>query len=194
MKTASRLVSACFAILATVSIAACGGPSADADEAAPATIASAMPSLAAVADLGVRNAAMPTPGLVTAGQPTEEQFDALAAMGYENFISLRPTSEDGAGWEEAHVSGSDVSFNRIPVQGGSGLTRENVDRLAELLDEAGSEGAVLYCASSNRVGSLLALKAYWHDGAAPEEALEIGRAAGMRSLEGRVTELLAEPR
>ena len=194
MKNSGQLVYTYLALIATLSMAACGGPPPEADETPAVTISSAGPSLAAVEGLGVRNAAMPTSGLVTAGQPTEEQFDALAAMGYENFISLRPTSEEGAGWEEAHVAGSDVSFNRIPVQGGSGLTRENVDRLAELLDEAGSEGAVLYCASSNRVGSLLALKAYWIDGAEPDKALEIGRAAGMRSLEGRVTELLAELR
>lgn len=178
--------------LLVLALAACGAPAAD--SAGEASISSATPSLADVEALGVRNAASPLPGLITSAQVSEEQFDALAEMGYHNFISLRPTSEEGAGWEEAHVSGSDVSFTRIPVAGAAGLTRDNVERLSELLEQASDEGTVLYCASSNRVGALLALKSYWLDGAEAEDALELGRAAGMTRLEGPVSELLSQPR
>ena len=64
----------------------------------------------------------------------------------------------------------------------------------QIWDTLGDEPTVLYCGSSNRVGALLALKAYWLDGADPEDALELGRAAGMTRLEGRVTELMSEGR
>jgi hypothetical protein len=87
-----------------------------------------------------------------------------------------------------------VSFARIPVSGATGLTRENVETLDMLLDESSDDGTVLYCASSNRVGALLALRAYWLDGAEPDQALELGRRAGMTSLETRVAELMAQPR
>jgi protein tyrosine phosphatase (PTP) superfamily phosphohydrolase (DUF442 family) len=74
------------------------------------------------------------------------------------------------------------------------LTRENVEALDRLLDESADDGTVLYCASSNRVGALLALRAYWLDGAEADQALELGRQAGMTSLEARVGELMAQPR
>jgi protein tyrosine phosphatase (PTP) superfamily phosphohydrolase (DUF442 family) len=185
-----------WALVGALVVTACGGGAEDAPQPADdgaVEVAAAPASLEQVQALGIRNAAMPVAGLVTAAQPTQDQLDRLVSMGYDRFISLRPTTEDGAGWEEAHVTGAEATFARIPVSGASGLTRENVAELDRLLDEA-DDGTVLYCASSNRVGALLALRAYWMDNASPEEALALGREAGLASLEGRVTELLAEPR
>ena len=145
-------------------------------------------TLGLATDLGVHNARMPIEGLVTSGQVTEEQYAALAEGGFRHFISLRPESENGAGWEEAYAQPG--TFNRIPITGAGDLTRKNVEALDKLLDEAGDDLAVLYCASSNRVGALLALRAYWMDGVPAEEAAELGRAAGMTSLEAPVLELL----
>jgi protein tyrosine phosphatase (PTP) superfamily phosphohydrolase (DUF442 family) len=150
----------------------------------------ATPSIEAARSLGVVNARMPIASLLTAGQLTQEQFDGLAASGFKNFISLRLPEEAGAGWEEDHAPTVSATFTRVPVAGGAGLNRENVEELARLLEAAGAEGTVLYCASSNRVGALLALKAAWIDGVAPEEALQLGRAAGMTRLESNVPELL----
>ncbi|HSH75334.1 MAG TPA: hypothetical protein VLA09_06610 [Longimicrobiales bacterium] len=177
-------------LLALLLAVACGQP-------APEVGGEASSSAVSVADveaLGVPNAAMPVRNLLTAGQPTEEQFAALVDMGYTNFVSLRVATENGAGWEESHVMDEGIAFSRIPVAGAEGLTRENVEALDRILDEAGSENTVLYCASSNRVGGLLALRAYWLDGASSEEALALGREAGLRSLEGAVSELMGEPR
>jgi uncharacterized protein (TIGR01244 family) len=132
---------------------------------------------------------MPIAGMVTGGQPDQAQLDALVAAGFENFISLRPAGEDGAGWEESGV-GAPASFARLPIRGGTDLTRENVEALGRMLDEAGDGATVLYCASGNRVGALLALKAAWLDGVPPEDAMELGLAAGMTRLEPAVAELL----
>ena len=187
----SRELSA-FALVTTALLAvACSSdaiPEETDDEIAAA--AGLAPSLDVATGLGVPNARMPVPGLVTAGQPTVEQLEALSAAGYTNFISLRPESENGAGWEEAHSVDHDYDFDRIPISGAGSLTRENVEALAALLEEARNQPTVVYCASSNRVGAMLALKAFWLDGASPEDALELGRAGGMTRLEGAVTELL----
>lgn len=148
------------------------------------------PTLADATELGVRNARMPVDGVVTAGQPTPEQVEGLVEAGYTAFISLRPEAEDGAGWEESHASDGSYDFRRLPISGAGDLNRENVEAFAELLDETDGEPTVLYCASSNRVGAMLALKAYWIDGAEPEEALELGRAGGLTRLEGPVREIL----
>jgi protein tyrosine phosphatase (PTP) superfamily phosphohydrolase (DUF442 family) len=151
--------------------------------------------MADVRGLGVMNASMPIPNVLTAGQPTEEQMAALIELGYTNFVSLRPPTENGAGWEETRMRElGDVSFSRISVAGAGGLTRENVEALDRILDEAGAENSVVYCASSNRVGGLLALRAFWLEGASPEEALALGREAGLRGLEPAVAELMGQPR
>ncbi len=47
----------------------------------------------------------------------------------------------------------------------------------------GTEGEVLvHCGSSNRVGALLALRAFYHEGATVEEAMDIGAVAGMTRM------------
>ncbi|MDA0312310.1 MAG: hypothetical protein O2992_09370 [Gemmatimonadetes bacterium] len=162
--------------------------SSDASVFASAAVATA-PTLAAATAIGLTNAKMPLPGLVTGGQPTPQQLAALREAGFNHFVSLRPAAEDGAGWEETTV-GAPSTFARIAVAGGSGLTRENVEALERLLAQYGDEPTVLYCASSNRVGALLALRAAWLEDMPAAEALSLGRAAGMRSLEPAVTELL----
>lgn len=185
------------ALIGAVFVVACGEPAQEpANTSTGQASMTSAPSVTAteIQDLGVRNGTILTDNLLAAGQVTEVQFEELVDMGYTNFISLRPTSENGAGWEEAHVVDDDVTFTRIPVAGAGGLTRENVMALNEILEEASSENTVLYCASSNRVGGLLALKAYWLDGVEPDDALEIGRQAGLTGLESAVQELLSQPR
>ena len=175
----SRLFASSRLLPALLLLAACSGGE-------PAQDVALAPSLEDATALGVANARMPVPGLVTAGQLSEAQLDGLVEAGYTNFISLRLASEDGAGWEEGHLASGDAHFTRLPVAGTEGLNRENVEALDRLLDAAAEEGTVLYCGSSNRVGALMALRAHWLDGATPEAALELGRAAGMTRLEPAV--------
>ena len=146
--------------------------------------------LSVVTEMGVRNARMPMDRLVTSGQPMPEQLLSLQSAGIEHFVSLRPTTEDGAGWEEELMAGEGVQFDRLPISGSGSLTRDNVHAFAAIMDEVGEKTAMLYCASSNRVGAMLALKAHWVDGESPEEALELGLAAGLTSLERSVRDLL----
>ncbi|PPU82009.1 hypothetical protein XpopCFBP1817_20380 [Xanthomonas populi] len=49
---------------------------------------------------------------------------------------------------------------------------------------------LIHCASSNRVGALIALEKGRANGAPRDEAIAIGRAAGMTSLEPLVMRLL----
>ena len=146
--------------------------------------------LSVVTEMGVRNARMPMDRLVTSGQPMPEQLLSLQSAGIEHFVSLRPTTEDGAGWEEELMAGEGVQFDRLPISGSGSLTRDNVQAFAAIMDEVGEKTAMLYCASSNRVGAMLALKAHWVDGESAEEALELGLASGLTSLESSVRDLL----
>ncbi|MEM7415117.1 MAG: sulfur transferase domain-containing protein [Gemmatimonadota bacterium] len=140
--------------------------------------------------LEVRNARLPAKNLLTAGQPDQDQFEALRVAGAQTFVSLRPASESGAGWEELYAAENGIDFARLPISGSDALTRENVDAFADLMADAGDGPVVLYCGSSNRVGAMVALKAYWIDGAPPESALQMGLDAGMTRLEGEVRALL----
>jgi protein tyrosine phosphatase (PTP) superfamily phosphohydrolase (DUF442 family) len=178
-------------LVAIVSMGACGGPGNGDD---PDDVGAARAAIESIAALGVANAAEPLPGLVSAAQPTREQIDGLRTLGYQSFVSLRPQDEAGAGWEEDYLGGGAAEFARIPIAGAADLTRENVEALDRVLDAAAGDPVVLYCASSNRVGALLALRAYWLDGAEEGAALELGREAGLAGLEPAVRELLAGPR
>lgn len=170
---------------------AAGQPAAAAaPAAAPAPAAEGSPLLAAAVAAGVLNAHEPAPGLLTSGQITREQMDALADAGYKTFVSLRFPTEQGAGWEEAYASERKVWFVRLPIEGAADLTRANVEALDQTLDAASDGPVAIYCGSSNRVGAMLALRARWMDGAPPEDALALGKAAGLTRLEPEVARLL----
>lgn len=180
-------------LLVVLGFAACGGsepaPATDAGgDAARATTAA--PDAEYARSLGVPNASEPIPGLITAGQPDQAQLQALAEAGVGTAISLRPAGETGAGWEEAFAGGGSLDFHRVPVAGAPDLSRETVEELDRLLAQAGDGPTVLYCASSNRVGALLALRAHWLQGVPADEALALGREAGLTRLEPAVAELL----
>lgn len=177
-------------VLSLFLIAACGGSGGEIDagaENAAGAVAAEGPT--DVSQTGLSNVARPRPGLLTSAQPSQSQVDALRSLGYEHFISLRPAAEPGAGWEEEYLT--DENFDRIPIAGPEDLTRENVEALDRVLAEAGDARTVLYCASSNRVGALMALRALWVEGVDPDSALALGREAGLTSLEPAVRDLLA---
>lgn len=144
-------------------------------------------------ELGITNARVPLENLLTSGQPTQEQMEALRGLGYTAFISLRPPQEPGTGWEEKFFEAGKIPFIRIPVAGPSDLTRGNAERLSRAIAAAGTGKAVIYCASSNRVGALLAVKAREIDGLPAEDSLALGLKAGLKGLEPTVRVILGLP-
>ena len=144
--------------------------------------------------LGIPYAKSPSAGLLSAGQPTPEQIAAAAAAGYKTVVNLRAESEPGFEWEPDAVRASGMAYVSIPVTGSAGLTRENAVRLDAALKDAEAQGPVLlHCASGNRTGALLALRAAWIEGEDPQRALAYGRAAGLAGLEPKVRGLLGLP-
>jgi protein tyrosine phosphatase (PTP) superfamily phosphohydrolase (DUF442 family) len=138
----------------------------------------------------LRNFANPMPEMFTSGQPTEAQFSGLRSIGITRVVQLRPANEPGSGWEEEAAAGLGLEFVRLPIAGGKDLTRDNVQRFADEVSRSKGHGTLVCCASSNRVGALFALKAFWIDGQTKEQALELGRSAGMTRLEPEVQRLL----
>ncbi|HEB53358.1 MAG TPA: hypothetical protein ENI87_08905 [bacterium] len=152
---------------------------------------SATDAPAAVKELGIYNLSAPFPRVLCSGQPTEAQFDALKDAGVTTVIHLRPQSESGTGFEEEHAKAQGLEFVRFPINVRKGdLNKDKVAAFAKLLADHGDGTTLVSCGSSNRVGSLFALKAFWIDGKSKDEALAIGRSAGMTRLADMVAKLM----
>ncbi len=120
----------------------------------------------------------------TAGQPDAEQLRAAQAAGLRSVISLCPEGE--CGWDEKHIAESlGLRHATLPVGAACDLTEAASRKLGRLLADC-KKPVLVHCGSGNRVGALLALKSFYVDGRAPEDALAYGRAAGLAGLETAV--------
>ena len=132
-------------------------------------------------------------GLCTGGRPAPEHLAKAADLGVKVVVNLCPPAESPGFDEAAVVASLGMSYVNIPVAGVGDLTPANVALLAAALEGHGEQHrALLHCASGNRVGAMLALKAKQIDGKSTAEALDIGRAAGLKGLEPVVMQLLAD--
>ncbi|MCA8965981.1 MAG: hypothetical protein KDC48_13935 [Planctomycetes bacterium] len=147
-----------------------------------------------IESLQITNLRTPMPGVHTSGQPTPEQFAQLAAAGTTRVIQLRLATEKGSGWEEEQARAAGVQFVRVPVDGADGLSIDNVRRFADELGADHDGDLLVCCGSSNRVGALFALRAFWLEGKSSTDALAIGKAAGLTKLEPKVRELMQAPK
>lgn len=143
----------------------------------------------AIGQLEIKNISQPETNIFASGQPTKEAFNSLAELGIEHVINLRPASE--MKWDEAgHVESLGIKYYSIPVAGAAGITLENATLLKETLNTIGDSPTLVHCASSNRVGALIALAAGAKDGADAEAAINEGKRWGLASLESVVRGLL----
>ena len=128
----------------------------------------------------------PRPGLHTGGQPSAEQLAMLSQQGVHTVIDLRGEAENRGYDEAAAARHLGLTYVALPIAGADAITPANAAALRALLDEHG-DGVLLHCASGNRVGALLALDGL-HAGLPREQALALGRKAGLKSLEPAVVE------
>ena len=139
---------------------------------------------------GLANAAVPMSNVMTAGQPTLEQFAQIKAMGVTTVINLRMDGE--LDWDEGKVvTELGMKYVSIPVAGADGLTQENVQAMYMALAEGAEERVLLHCGSSNRVGALFALGGVWLEGKSAEDSLKFGKEAGLAGLLPNVEALLS---
>lgn len=130
--------------------------------------------------------------LHVSGQPSAEALTQLRAAGVRTVIDLRPDAETPDLDERQVAEAAGLAYRALPIAGKAGLTRDNVAAFDRLLAEAGEGEVLAHCASGNRAGALLALRARWVQGRSAEEALAIGKAAGLTGLEADVKALLGE--
>lgn len=148
-------------------------------------------AVAAAPEVQIRNARMPREGVLTGGQPTEEQLAELADAGYRTLVNLRTPGENEISDREAELAEElGMSYVQLPVAGAEGLTEDNARELSKLLGDESAYPMVVHCGSGNRVGALFALEAFHVRGESPETALRIGKEAGLTRLEPVVREKL----
>ena len=172
MNARSLLVASMLVVLA-----ACQSTPQASKPAATATVAAAV-KLNAVRD-----------GLYTSGQPATGDWSAISARGVRTVINLRPVDEMAGRDEAAEVAGAGMRYVTIPVANAEAITPDAARQLEQVLHDANGP-VLLHCASGNRAGALLAVAAAQQEGMPADQAIELGRRAGMKSTEARVRTVL----
>ncbi|VAX09121.1 hypothetical protein MNBD_GAMMA26-2295 [hydrothermal vent metagenome] len=142
--------------------------------------------------INIPNARTPLPGILTGGQPTVAQVEQAKAAGYKTIVNLRTPQERGVWDEAAKAKELGMNYIAIPVAGGAGVTMENTKSLMKVLEDKSNYPVMIHCASGNRAGALFAYNAAAIENRSIEEALSIGRNAGLTSLEPVVRQILEQ--
>jgi uncharacterized protein (TIGR01244 family) len=140
--------------------------------------------------LGIPNARAVGETWVSAGQPDQAGLENAKAAGVQAVINLRPAAEDPSFDTGAAARALGLSYVELPVTGAGDFTLATVKRFDQLLRETGDTPTLIHCASGNRVGALMALRARWLEHRSAEEAMAIGAASGLTRMAAAVEPLL----
>ncbi len=142
-----------------------------------------------IADVVKNGHVQPVDGVTAAGQPDLNALQVFADSGYVVIVDMRAADEDrGMDDEKGFVEGLGLEYVAFPIASEDEISFDKARELDELIRSY--DGPVLlHCASSNRVGALLALR-HSLNGASDEEALQHGRDGGLTRLEPVVVKRL----
>jgi uncharacterized protein (TIGR01244 family) len=132
------------------------------------------------------------PGLAVAGKPSPEALAKLKEQGFKTVIDLRSEAE-GLAEEKAIVEGQGLRYVSVPMTAAT-FKLEDAQAVGRVLEDPAAGPVLLHCASSNRVGGVLAVleaKA----GKPVDDAIAAGRKAGLKSdsMVEAVKRVIAEP-
>lgn len=155
----------------------------------PFVIAAEQPvAVEVVNNTNIKNLAAHNNLVFSAAQPSTEQFKQLSDAKVKHVINLRASDEQN--WDEgALVNSLGMNYHAIPIAGAQDVNIDNAKQLASLLAQLKGESVVVHCASSNRVGALMAISAH-QQGADIESAIKTGKQWGMASLEPVVRKVM----
>ena len=136
--------------------------------------------------IDIRNARRVFPGILTGGQPTNAQLIEAQQKGFKTIINLRSAAEMQGSNEPEQVRALGMNYITIPVAGAGDINHLNSQRLVEALRDQKQHPVLVHCASGNRVGALFALDAAVGAALPIEQAIAVGKLAGMTGLEAVV--------
>ena len=131
---------------------------------------------------GVPNACQLLPGVVTGGQPSAAHLAAFLGAGGRVVLDLRDAMEPRPLDEPETVASLGMEYVNVPV-GPHSLTDATLDRVREVLREAGDGLVLVHCASGNRVGAALLPFLMLDHGFEEEDAVTQAMRVGLRSAE-----------
>ncbi|MEO5830001.1 MAG: sulfur transferase domain-containing protein [Rhodanobacter sp.] len=139
---------------------------------------------------GLSHVSFPAAHRVASGRLQASDIPALQRAGIREVIDLSVDSETPDFDEAAAMHAAGIDYRNLPIHGAADLSAANVTRFDQLLNEAGARTTLVHCASSNRVGALIALRAALIGGQTTEDAVAEGHRWGLNSLEPVVRERL----
>jgi protein tyrosine phosphatase (PTP) superfamily phosphohydrolase (DUF442 family) len=131
---------------------------------------------------GVVNACEPLPGILTGGQPEAQHLEALATSPGMIVLDIRDPMEPRSFDEPALARSLRLEYINIPVSSGS-LSDATLDRILEVLRNAGDRRVFFHCGSGNRVGGAIIPYLMLDKGLDEEAAVEAAMRVGLRSPE-----------
>ena len=137
----------------------------------------------------MRNTANPAANLITGGQPSKSDLEKMAKNGVKVIVNLRTKEEFRKFNEKEVVESLGMKYVAIPIGEEKDFNIANIKLLDDALNDLKSP-AVVHCASSNRVGGLLALRENLIKNVSASDSIAFGRNAGMRSTEKTVKKLI----
>lgn len=130
----------------------------------------------------VANACQILPGLLTGGQPTEQQLRALKDAGGSIVLDVRDPMEPRPVDEAAVVAQLGMEYVNIPIRAG-GLDDAILDRILAVLRGAQGRTVFFHCGSGNRVGGALIPHFILDHGMEEQDAVDQAMRVGLRSAE-----------
>ena len=130
----------------------------------------------------VPNACQLLPNLVTGGQPSTADLEALGAAGGALVLDIRDPMEPRPLDEPAVVRKLGMEYVNVPVGAGT-LNDATLERILRVLRGAGGRAVFVHCASGNRVGGALIPYLILDQGLEEEDAVGQAMRVGLRSAE-----------
>jgi protein tyrosine phosphatase (PTP) superfamily phosphohydrolase (DUF442 family) len=131
---------------------------------------------------GVTNACQLLPNVITGGQPTAEQLEALKNAGGGIVLDLRDPMESRPVAEATLVRGLGMEYINIPVRSGA-LDDVTLERILGVLRSAGDQTVFVHCGSGNRVAGALLPYLILDQGMDEQDAVDQAMRVGLRSAE-----------
>ena len=131
---------------------------------------------------GVANACEAAPNVITGGQPTAAQLEALKAAGGGVVLDIRDPMEPRPFDEAGTVKKLGMEYVNVPISPGS-TGDEKMEKILATLRNNRDRTVFFHCGSGNRVGGAMIAHLMLDHGIAEEEAVTRAMQIGLRSPE-----------
>ncbi|HEY7613395.1 MAG TPA: sulfur transferase domain-containing protein [Gemmatimonadales bacterium] len=130
----------------------------------------------------VPNACQILPNVVTGGQPSTADLEAFHGAGGGIVLDLRDPMEPRPLDEKATTQRLGLEYIVVPVTAGT-MTDDTLERIHQVLRDAGSRPVFVHCGSGSRVGGALLPHLMLEHGLAEEDAVGQAMRIGLRSAD-----------